>query len=56
MKIVKVKTREYKNKIYHRFRIDLPEDKLLIAEFKAGDDLDIEARKGEIKLRKIEPK
>ncbi|MEK6830080.1 MAG: hypothetical protein AABY15_08250 [Nanoarchaeota archaeon] len=51
MKIVKVKTRKYKEKTYYRYRIDLPEEKMKEAELKEGDDLNIEAKKGELKLK-----
>lgn len=52
MKIIKVKTREYKDKTYYRYRIDLPEEKIKEAEFNEGDDLCIEAKKGELRLKK----
>lgn len=52
MKIVRVKTRTYKSKTYHRYRIDLPEDKMNEAKLKEGDDLDIKSKKGELTLKK----
>ncbi len=53
MKITKVKSREYNGKVYFRYRINLPEYKLIEAQFKEGDDLKLDAKKGEIRLRKI---
>lgn len=53
MKIVKVKTRVYKEKTYYRYRIDLPEEKVLEASLKEGDDLIVEAKKDELRLKKI---
>lgn len=52
MKIMKVKSREYKNKSYHKYRINLPEKILKKSGFKEGDELKAEAKKGEVRLRK----
>jgi bifunctional DNA-binding transcriptional regulator/antitoxin component of YhaV-PrlF toxin-antitoxin module len=52
MKIEKVKSRNYKGKQYYKMRIVLPEETLKQANFKPGDELEAEAKKGEIKLRK----
>jgi len=51
MKIEKVKSREYKGKSYHKYRIIIPEKTIKQADFKAGDELEVKAKKGEIKLR-----
>ncbi len=52
MKIEKVKSRKYKNKQYYKYRIVLPEKELKKSGFKAGDKLKVEAKKGEMKLRR----
>lgn len=50
MKIQKQKTRKDKN--YTKYVVVIPEDKISSAGFKEGDELDAEAKKGEIKLVK----
>ena len=52
MKILKEKSREYKGKSYHKYKINLPSELLEESGFKEGDELEAEAKKGEIKLRK----
>lgn len=52
MKIEKVKSREYKDKTYHKYRLIIPKEILEKSGFKEGDELKAEAKKGEIKLRK----
>lgn len=52
MKIDKVKSREYKGKPYYKYRVRIPEKIIKESEFKVGDELEAEAKKGEIKLRK----
>ncbi len=52
MKILKEKSREYKGKKYHKYKINLPEELLKEAGFKEGDELEGKARKGEILLKK----
>ena len=53
MKVLKEKSREYNGKSYFKYKINLPEEKLREAEFKNGDELQAEAKKGEIRLKKI---
>lgn len=53
MKILKEKAREYNKKDYFKYKINLPEKKLKEAGFVAGDELEAEAKKGEIRLKKI---
>ncbi len=48
MKLMKVKSREYKGKTYHKYRINLPEKIIKKLGFKAGDEL-----KGNIKQGKL---
>jgi antitoxin component of MazEF toxin-antitoxin module len=50
MKLQKQKT-DYKRG-YHKFVVVLPNDKVETSGFHEGDELEAEAKKGEIKLRK----
>jgi hypothetical protein len=50
MKIQKQLSKKRGNKIYHKFVVVIPEDKIQDAGFKEGDELIAEAKKGEIKL------
>lgn len=50
MKLQKHKTR--KDEEYYKYVIVLPEDIIKDSGFKEGDELDAEAKKGEIKLRR----
>jgi hypothetical protein len=52
MKVLKVKSRNYKGKQYYKFRVNLPSEELEKAGFKEGDELEINSKKGEIKLIK----
>jgi len=52
MKVLKVKSRNYKGKQYFKFRINISEELLEQAGFKVGDDLITKIKKGEIKLRR----
>ena len=52
MKILKEKSREYNEKSYFKYKINLPEVILNEAGFKEGDKLEAEAKKGEIRLRR----
>jgi len=52
MKIEKVKSREYKNKVYHKYRVILPKEAVKQSGFKTGDELEATTIKGEIKLKK----
>jgi hypothetical protein len=52
MKILKEKSREYKGKEYFKYKINIPESVIETSDFKVGDELEAEAKKGEIKLRK----
>jgi len=52
MKVLKVKSRNYKGKQYYKYRINIPEEVLKKAGFKEGDELKEEVRKGEVRLRK----
>ena len=39
MKLMKVKSREYKGKTYHKYRINIPQKIIKKLGFKAGDEL-----------------
>jgi len=52
MKVMKVKSREYKDKKYYKFRINVPEEVLNDAGFKEGDELKAIVKKGEVRLVK----
>lgn len=49
MKLQKQKTR--KDKDYSKYAVVLPREAVEKAEFKEGDELEAEAKKGEIRLR-----
>ena len=51
MKILKVKSRTYNGKIYYKYRVNLPEEVLKKSGLKAGDILNPEIKKGEIRLK-----
>ena len=53
MKILKEKSREYNGKAYFKYKINLPEKILKESDFKEGDELIAESKKGEIKLKKF---
>ena len=52
MKILKEKSREYNGKPYYKYKINLPEKIIEDSDFKEGDELEADAKKGEIKLRR----
>ncbi len=52
MKVLREKSREYKGKNYHRYRINIPENIIKKAEVKEGDELEATAIRGEIRLKK----
>ena len=52
MKLQKEKSREYNNKIYFKYRINLPEKVIEKAEFKEGEELQVIVKKGEIRIKK----
>lgn len=53
MKLQKRFLRKVNGKEYHKFMIQLPPENIKEAGFKEGDELEAEAKKGEIKLKKI---
>lgn len=52
MKVLKVRSRNYKGKQYFKYRINIPVEDLECAGFKEGDELESSVVKGEMKLRK----
>lgn len=52
MKILKEKSREYNGKSYYKYKVNIPEDVLKDAGLKAGDDLEVEVKNGEVRLKK----
>jgi len=52
MKIQKQLSKKRDEKKYYRYTINIPEEKLNESGFKEGDELEAEAKKGEIKLRR----
>ena len=52
MKLLKVKSREYKGKKYFKYRINIPEKMIKDSGFKEGDEFKADVKKGEIRLLK----
>ncbi|MBA3064645.1 MAG: AbrB/MazE/SpoVT family DNA-binding domain-containing protein [Nanoarchaeota archaeon] len=52
MKIQKQLSKKRGDKTYYRSVLNLPSELLKKAGFKSGDELEAEAKKGEIRLRK----
>lgn len=53
MKLLKVKSRNYKGKQYYKYRINIPAEDLEKAGFKEWNELKSEVKKGEIKIFRI---
>jgi len=54
MKVLKVKSRNYKGKQYYKHRINIPDEVLERSGLKEGDELEAKSTKGKIELRKKE--
>ncbi len=52
MKLQKQVSDKKQSKIYHKFVVVIPEGFINESGFKEGDELEAEAKRGEIKLRK----
>jgi len=52
MKIQKQLSKQRGDKKYYRYAVNIPEESIKEAGFKEGDELEAEAKKGEIRLRK----
>ena len=51
MKLQKQLSKKIRDKTHHKYVVVIPKDLIEKAGFKEGDELEAEARKGEIKLR-----
>lgn len=54
MKIQKQLSKKRENKKYYRYVINLPSELIKDSGFQEGDELEAEAKKGEIKLKRKE--
>jgi bifunctional DNA-binding transcriptional regulator/antitoxin component of YhaV-PrlF toxin-antitoxin module len=52
MKVQKQLSKKRGDKIYHKYVIVLPENIIKEAKLKEGDDLDVEVKNGEVRLKK----
>ncbi len=52
MKVQKQLSKKRGDKVYHKYVLNIPFGLLKKAGFKAGDELEADAKKGELKLRK----
>ncbi|MEK6927157.1 MAG: hypothetical protein AABX11_01875 [Nanoarchaeota archaeon] len=53
MKLLRVKSRNYKGKQYYKYRVNIPEEDLEKAGFKVGEELVSKIKKGELRLIKL---
>ncbi len=51
MKLQKQLSKKRGSKIYHKYVVVIPEDIIDKSDFKEGDELEAEVKKGEIRLR-----
>ena len=52
-KILKEKSREYKGTAYYKFKVNIPSSILEDSGLSAGDDVELIASKGEVKIKKV---
>jgi len=52
MKILRERSREYKGKTYFKHKVNIPENIIKEAGFELGEELDVEVKDGEVKLKK----
>ena len=52
MKLQKRLSRKYKDKEYHKYVLVIPEKEIKKSGFKEGENLKIETKKGEIRIKK----
>ena len=52
MKLQRQLSKKRGSKIYHKYVIVIPEDIIGKSEFKEGDELEVEVKNGEIRLKK----
>jgi hypothetical protein len=53
MKLQKRLSRKYKDKEYHKYILVIPEENIINAKLKEGDELEIESKDHEIRIRKL---
>jgi len=52
MKLQKRFLRKYKEKDYYKYMINIPPEAVEKAQLREGDELDVEVKKGELRLKK----
>lgn len=52
MKLMKVKSREYKGKTYHKYRINIPSEIIKKLKWKTGQELKGNIKKGKLIIEK----
>jgi len=53
MKLQKMLSRKYKDKEYYKYIIVIPEEDIIKAKLKEGDELQIDSKNRELKIRKL---
>jgi len=53
MKLQRRLSRKYKGKEYHKYVLVIPSEEVKKSGFKEGDELNLNSKKGEIKISKI---
>jgi len=53
MKLQRQLSKKRGDKIYHKYVLVVPEDKVKEAGLSEGDELEVNAKKGELSLRKV---
>jgi hypothetical protein len=53
MKLQKRLSRKYKTKEYYKYVLVIPEEEIIKAKLKEGDDLNIESKEKEMIIRKL---
>ena len=54
MKLQKRFSSKYKDKEYHKYQVNIPEEDIKKAQLKEGDELKIESEKHKIILKKVD--
>ena len=53
MKLQKRLSRKYKNKIYHKYLVNIPEDDIYKSGLREGDNLKVSVKRNKLILEKI---
>ena len=53
MKLQKRLSRKYKNRAYHKYLVNIPEDDIYKAGLREGDDLKVSIKKNKLILEKV---